>query len=275
MRKCCFIILILFIVVNQGFSQSGKLQKAKQSLNTSSTTTTKSVKSSKRNSKKVSSSTSNPFARLLVSIALYSTYGILIETPLERGGRMHDAEIAQYPYKEARYGNFIYTDSINYSIGRFDISNSFVVEDKNLYGNNLNLDFRFFKRMGFEVDYLQLFEKNNGISDSFSLFSAMINYHRIRTQKLDIWFGLGVMYVGNDVKKAGFSYGFGAEWFIKKPISLLISHKSATINNRGVNKTKLVLKYHLKNYHVSTGYENFVLAVSSIDAFSVGVGVSF
>jgi len=259
----------------QGFSQSGKLQKAKQSLNTPSTNTSKSVKSSKRNSKKVSRSYKNPFAEILVRIALYSTYGIFIETPLERDGKMHDAEIAQYPYKEARYGNFIYTDSINYSIGRFDISNSFVIEDKNLYGNNLNLDFRFFKRMGLEVGYLQLFEKNNGKSDSFSLFSAMVNYHRIRTQKLDVWFGLGIMYVGNNVRKSGFSYGFGAEWFIKKPISLLVSHKSASINQRGVNKTKLLLKYHLKNYHISSGYENFVLAVSTIDAFSIGFGVSF
>ena len=67
--------------------------------------------------------------------------------------------ISEYPYKVKKSGNYLYTDSINYKLTRFDISNNFLIENKYLYGNDLAIDFRFLKRMGIEVDYLQLFEK--------------------------------------------------------------------------------------------------------------------
>jgi len=188
---------------------------------------------------------------------------------------MHDAEISYYPYKNKKYGNFIYTDSINYALARVDISNNFVRENKQLYGNNLSVDVRFLQRFGFEANYLQLYEKTPNGKDTFSLYTTMLNYHRIRTQKFDFWFGLGTMYVGNDVRKFGFSYGFGAEWFVAKPISVLASIKASLINKRSVNTSKFLLKYHLKNYHISTGYEKFTLGVSKINSFSIGVGASF
>jgi hypothetical protein len=188
---------------------------------------------------------------------------------------MHDAELAKYPYQNSFHGNFIYTDSMNYNIARFDITNNFVIENSNLYGNNFGVDFRFLKRFGLEFDYLYLTEKTSTNRDQFSLYSTLINYHRIRTQKLDTWFGLGVMHVGSDVNKTGFGIGLGAEWFVAKPISFKFSHKWTNINNQEVNNTKLLLKYHLKNYHISSGYEHFKIGVSKIDAFSIGVGASF
>jgi len=122
---------------------------------------------------------------------------------------------------------------------------------------------------------LYLTEKTGVEKDDFSLYAAFLKYHRIRTQKFDAWFGLGIMHVGNDVDKSGFGIGVGAEWFIKKPISLKFSHKWTNINSQEVHKTKLLFKYHLKNYHISSGYEHFKIGVSKIDAFSIGVGASF
>ena len=266
---------MVFIVSLSCFSQTKKLDKAKKSLTEESDSKAIYLESSSSETSGNIISSGNIFIDIIGTIAVYLTYGILIESPPEMKTKMHGAEISEYPYKIAKSGNFIYTDSMNYKLARFDISNNFVRENKNLYGNDLNIDFRFLKRMGIEVDYLQLFEKVDAETDKLSVFSAMVNYHRIRTQRLDIWFGIGAMYVGNTVKKVGFSYGIGGEWFIKKPISLLVSFKGTSINQRAVNKTKVLLKYHLKNYNISSGYQHFTLGVSDINAFSFGVGASF
>jgi hypothetical protein len=42
-----------------------------------------------------------------------------------------------------------------------------------------------------------------------------------------------------------------------------------------LHKTKLLLKYHIKNDHISSGFEPFKVGVFKIKAFSVGVGASF
>ncbi|MCD6543427.1 MAG: hypothetical protein J7K34_02855 [Flavobacteriaceae bacterium] len=275
MKTLFVIFILLFIFSTTCFSQEGKLNKAKKSLTEETDTNIGYTQSTSSSTNGNIISSGNIFIDIIGTIAFYLSYGILIESPPEMNTKMHGAEISEYPFKIAKSGNYLYTDSTNYKLARFDISNNFIIENKNLYGNDLNIDFRFLKRMGIEVDYLQLFEKVGGITDKLSIFSAMVNYHRVRTQRVDFWFGLGAMYVGNTVKKVGFSYGIGGEWFIKKPISLMVSYKGSSINQQAVNKTKILLKYHLKNYHISSGYQHFTIGVTSINAFSLGAGVSF
>ncbi|PQJ76750.1 hypothetical protein [Polaribacter glomeratus] len=282
MQRILLVLLLLATVNFTSFAQDGKLKKAKESLNKSTATistsnSTSSIKRGSRRARNVNNDAtfSSFFASIFINLFAYTAYGVAIESPFELDGRMHDAEIANYPYKNSSYGNFIYTDSTNYKIARFDVTTNFVIENSNLYGNNFGADFRFLKRFGLEFDYLYLIEKSSINRDQFSLYSALINYHRIRTQKLDVWFGLGMMHVGSGVNKTGFGVGLGAEWFVAKPISVKVSHKFTNINNQEVNNTKLLLKYYLKNYHVSSGYEHFKIGVSNIDAFSIGVGASF
>lgn len=261
------------------FSQEEKLNKGKKSLKTKKVSNSGGKKATKSTSSRGSISNDddamNPFVGIVWSIFAYTAYGVLVESPWEMDGRMHGAEISNYAYKEKNYGNFIYTDSTNYNITRFDITNNFVIENSNLYGNNFGVNFRFLKRFAVDVDYLYLSENVNGKRDSFSLYSALLKYHRIRTQRFDAWFGLGMMHVGNDVNKTGFGLGVGAAIFIAKPISFKFSHKWTNINNQEVHKTKLLLKYHIKNYQISSGYEHFKIGVSKINVFSIGVGASF
>ncbi len=268
-----FTFLCVLFISFQGVSQEGKLSTAKESLKENNTNSINTTKSSKKGTS--DNETVNPLAKFFVAIFFYTAYGVVIETPFEFKGRMHRAEIALYPYKKKKYGNFIYAKSTDYALARIDIFDSFVKESKSLYGNHLGVDIRFFKRLGFEASFLKLFEKMNGKTATFSLYSAMLNYHRIRTQRFDLWFGLGTIYVGEDVHKFGFSYGIGTEWFVFKPISILTSIKASSINYRKVNMYKFLLKYHIKNYRISTGFEHFILGASTVKSFSVGVGASF
>lgn len=278
LQKRVLLIVLLFGIHFNCLPQDGKLNKGKKSLQTSISSGSsgkKTVKKSGNNSNINHHQFENPFARIIWSIAAYTFYGIAIESPFEKMGRMHNAEISNYAYKENRYGNFIYTDSTNYNIARFDITNNFVLENNNVYGNNLGVNFRFLKRFALDVDYLYLTEHINNSRDSFTLYSALLKYYRVRTQHFDAWFGLGIMHVASDVDKSGFGTGLGAEWFITKPISVDFSYKWTNINQQEVHKMKLLLKYHIKNYHISSGYEQFKIGVSKIKAFSLGVGASF
>lgn len=255
--------------------KKGKLKDAKESLKEKPTTSIP-VKNTNRSSRRSSSVISsfdsgNPLLDLTFLIAFNLTYGIVVESVFEFNSRMHSAQISTPNH----YGNFVYEDANDFALARLDISNALVIEDKNLYGNHLNLNFRFAKRFDLEVRYLQLIEKVNRQTERFSLMTSMLNYHRVRTQKFDLWFGLGAMYVANNVKEFGFAYGAGTELFVAKPISILASYKGASINSQQVSKSKILLNYYLKNYRISSGYEHFTLGVSNIDAFSLGLRLSF
>lgn len=276
MQKNLCILILFFTFIFNCFSQEGKLQRAKESLKTSnSSNNSRTVvsKSSTTNFNNVD--TINPFVAILWYPFLYTVYGVLIESPWEIKGRMHDAEISNYPYKETKYGNFVHTDSTNYNITRFDFYNHFLVENSNLYGNDFGIDFRFFKRFALDLNYTTFLEKVNTNRDSFNMFSALLKYHRIRTQRFDAWFGLGIRRVFNNVNETRFLMGFGADVFITKPISLNFSHKWATLNQQSVRNTKLLLKYHINNYRITSGYEHYTLGISKINAFSLGIEASF
>jgi hypothetical protein len=281
LKKTVILFFLFALICFHSFSQDGKLEKAKESLkstNSSGSAGTISAKSSNSSPTTRNNDVSgiqNLFARIIWYVAAYTVYGAVFESPWEMKGRMSAAEIANYPYKEAKYGNFIYTDATNYNITRFDFYNHFLIESENLYGNDLGVDFRFLKRFALDINYTTFAEKINGNRDAFNMFSSLLKYHRIRTQRFDAWFGFGFRRIFNDVNKTRFLIGFGGEIFIAKPISLVASHKWATVNSQSVRNTKLLLKYNINNYRIATGYEHYKLGVSKINAFSIGVEASF
>lgn len=278
-KRIHFLSALFVLICFNVFSQEGKLERAKGSLKSTSSSGNSGVtalNSSKSTATNTTSNTyENPFIRIVWYAAAYTVYGIFFESPWEMKSRMSVAEISNYPYKESKYGNFIYTDATNYNITRFDLYNRFLIESKNLYGNDIGVDFRFLKRFALDLNYTDFLENRNSKRDSFKMFSTLLKYHRIRTQRFDVWFGLGFRHIFNDVKETGFLRGFGGEIFIAKPISLAVSHTWATVNNQSVRNTKLLLKYHIKNYRISSGYEHYKLGVSKIRTFSMGVEASF
>jgi hypothetical protein len=265
-KKVSFFVIFLFLN-SLIYSQKGKLNQAKQNLNKQQDIQSYVSDSHQDNTTK----SFHPFQDLMAQIFWNITYGVAIETIFEKESRMHHASISKYPYIDSKTGNYTYNDSVSVT-SRFLVTNSFLRESSSLYGSNFNAKFRFAKRMDIEIGYLELIEKNKNLTDYFSLYSAILNYHRVRTQKLDIWYGIGAMYVSNNVKKAGFAFNAGAEWFIKKPISLYASIKSTVINQDSVTKSKILLKYYQKRMQFFGGYQNFKLTNISVNTVSFGFG---
>lgn len=267
-----FIALILFCNLTQG---QGKLEKAEKSLS-------KKERDSNSRSRSRSPSDSensfvvDTFGELFVSIFWAITYGVVFETSIEKEYPASTASVTKYPYYNSKKGNYSYeqgNDSANF---RTTITNRFITENGKLHGNHFNVDTKFLKRVGLEIDYLQLWEENTNFGDNtLAIYSSLAKYHRVRTERFNAWWGLGATYVDGGVDEWGFTYGLGAELFFTRPFSLEASFNQSFVNNETVNKVTGLLNYHYNHYKFSGGYEYLKIGDPDFSMFSVGVGVSF
>lgn len=190
-----------------------------------------------------------------------------------------DNNLTNYPYynkESGNYENYAVTDADsskkNY---RLDIENKFLYSDNNLYGNHLNVKVRPFSYLYLQTDYHQIFEKNEitGSEDKLSLFYFNLGYDRIKFENFNLGWTIGASYVGNEVKKGGFSVGVNMEVFLNKNISFLGSAKWSSINGQPVNLYELEGKYHMKKYFVTFGFEHLKIASPTYNFVAIGGGI--
>ncbi|KAA5827932.1 hypothetical protein FPF71_03570 [Algibacter amylolyticus] len=134
---------------------------------------------------------------------------------------------------------------------------------------------RFFKRIGLELDYLQLWENSpNFGKNALAIYTALAKYNRVRTERFNAYWGLGAAYIDGDVDALGFTYGLGAEWFFAKPFSLACNFNQVLVNDNNVNKFNGLLNYHRKQYKFIGGYEHLKIGSVGFSNVSLGVGIS-
>lgn len=274
-----FLIVLLFFIVSQSNYAQGKLEKAEKSLTSSS-------KKSRYNSSRSNSRNSNNssddheiFVDLFLvfgEIMLYATYFSLIESPAEYEEKGSTASITKFPYFNSKKGNYAYDWGDDTTIFRTTITNRFIVENRKLYGNHFNVDLRFLKRIGAEVDYLQLWEENTNFGkNSLAFVTLLAKYHRIRTEKFNLYWALGASHIGGDIDLLGFTYGLGAELFFANPLSIETNFNQTLITTGTINKLNALLNYHTGRYKFSVGYEHLNIGNIDLSTYSAGIGVSF
>lgn len=265
-----FFLMLLF-VTTFNYSQNGKLKKVKKNLNqhphSSKNRLITDVQSNLSNPQ-------NPFKSLIATIFWNITYGIVVESIFEKESKMHDASLAKYPFAERKVGNYTYKRE-NSVLTNFCIENTYLRESKSLFGDNLQAKFRFAKRMDISLDYVVLLEKNTSFTDVFSFYTLTANYHRIRMQQLDVWYGVGLMHVESNVKKSGINFQIGGEWFVKKPFALQATIQSAIINQESITKSEFLLKFYQKRLHFFSGFEKIQFPSVPFHFFAFGLGFNF
>ncbi len=279
MKKLSLLLVVLISI--SSFSQN-KLDKSKSQLNSGSSNknqsrTSSSSSSSSSNSKSNYSSDSNIFVNIFFNITFaVFKYGAIGDYKNEN--HLY-SNLTPYPFYNGKSGNFESSDSVSVSKNkaRFDIENSFVYSDNNLYGNHLKVKIRPFQYFYFQSDFHQLFEFNeiDNTNNRLSLFQFNLNYDRIRFEKFNFGWNLGATYVGNEVKKGGLSYGLNAEYFMGNHISFLGSAKWSRINTLPVNAFELQSKFHRKNYFFSLGIEHLKIATPTYNFIALGGGIYF
>jgi hypothetical protein len=271
--------LIVFTISFDSFAQD-KIEKSKNEIK-------KDSRSHDNNKRKHSDSSSatfgaddsfeNMIARVFVQGFLFVTYYTAIGN-YDSENHLH-SKLSNYPYYNNRSGNYESTDSISASKKsfRFDLEDKLLYSHESLFGNHLNLKIRPFQYFYLQTDFVQLIEYNEIRKDysNLSLFGINLCYDRIRFEKFNLGWTLGLNYIGNDVKKAGFSYGLNAEIFTAKYLSVYSSMKWSSINDAPVNEFELQLKYHRKRYFFTIGYEHLKIASPTYNFMSIGVGIYF
>ena len=279
MKNIILPTIFLFFIGASSYGQD-KIKKAEESLKKEKTTHVASSKKRSKNKNNDTSSENDFFAEaigyLLVNAFLYTSYYAIIESPFEYEHKASKSTITKYPYLNSEKGNYSYDWYEGSEIFRTAIENRYIFENSRINGNHLNVDMRFLKRLGLEVDYLQLWEDNpNFGKNTLAIYSVLAKYYRVRTERFDLWWGLGTSYVDGEVNQLGLTYGLGAEAFIAKPISIVSNFNQTLINNQTINKFSGLLNYHIKQYKISGGYEHIKIGSQGFSTIAFGAGFFF
>ncbi len=269
-----FFVLLFSISTFNGYSQN-KLDKSKDDLNTKSESKSSGDKtSSSSNSSSSESEIGNIFAEIFLKIFLAITYYPVIGD-YNNEDHLHN-NLTKRPYENGFFGNYSNSDSLDERIMRFDIENDVLLSFSNIYGNHLKAKYRPNQVIYIQGDYIQLFESDlkEGHSN-LSLFYLNLCYDRLRFEKFNLGWTFGANYVGNEVRKAGVNFGFNAEFFLNKPISLYSSIRLGKINDANVNNFEFKVKYHKKTHFLSAGFENYQIGTPSYNFFTIGGGFYF
>lgn len=275
MKQLVLLISVYLISFNVSYGQ-GKLQKAENSLKEKENSGSTTYSNSTNNDDSGGNFFAETIGYLLLDAFLYTTYYAFIESPLEYNTPSTNAYLTKYPYLKSNKGNYSYDWDKTTPIARLKLSSRYVFESNRIKGNHLNFDFRFSKRLAVEANYLQLWENSTNFGyNSLAFYTALLKYHRVRTEKLDVWWGVGASYVDGEVNELGFTYGLGAELFFAKPLSLESNFNQTLINNGTINKFNVLLNYHQKQYKFTGGYEHLKIGSQPFSMLTFGVGIFF
>ncbi|RZS99663.1 hypothetical protein [Aquimarina brevivitae] len=274
------LLIVALLTISQTINAQGKLDRAQKSLQKEEKEDHPPRSRYSRNSNSNSSNSNTGitefFVTAIIKIAFGATYGLLIEMPEEKEHAASTAHLTKYPYHSAKKGNFTYEWGDDASLMNFHINSRFVAENGKLYGNHFNFDFHFIPRMSVEFNYLQLWEESvNFEKNSFALYTFLGKYHRVRTEKFNLWWGLGFTYADGFVDHGGFAYGLGAEAFIARPLSLELTLNQSFINDEDILRITPLLNYHYRNLTFFGGFEHLKIGNEDFSLITAGLGITF
>lgn len=266
-----FIIVIIFANYTCFYAQN-KIDKSKKELTQKNTTSSNTSNSSSKSN--IESQDINPFIEVIGYFFLGAfKYGIIGDYKNE--DHLYN-ELSPYPFFKGK-GNYYepITDSIKSNFFRLDTKGAFLYSSNNLFGSYLELKLRASKYIHLQTDFYQVYEfqKIENTGDGLVLYYFNLGYDRIRTERFNLGWTLGASYVGGEIKKAGFSYGLNAEYFIKKNISLLADGKWSSINQFPVNSYAFEGKFYKKNCFLSLGFKHLKIATPTYNFISLGCGI--
>lgn len=267
-------LLTIFLLLNFiGYSQ--KIDKSKKELNASSSNSNTSSSSTSSRNSSARSSINNDDVPLLLQIAGYISYGILIGNYTYENHL--DYNLTAHPFDGKNIGNYSEFDSISKKNFRLDIENQFLFNTNQLFGNHLDIKIRPSKYFYFDTDYYQIFEYDQirDKTDNLSLFQFNLAYDRLRFENFNLGWTIGCGYIANGVNKFGFNYGLNAEYFLDKKISFQVDRKWSNINYQPVNSFKICGKYYKEHYFFSLGFENLKIATPTYNFIAFGAGIYF
>ena len=263
-------MVLLFALFTLLVSAQGELEKSKKELGKNKSKTSTSESSG-------SSIDGNPFfAALLIEIA----GNVVIGNYRNEAHLWND--LSPYPYYNLRSGNYTREDTLpqsseySYSprMSRLDISNH-ILAGNSIYGNHLKLNYRPLSLLSIEAGVLVLLEPNVGESMFTTLTLIDLNacYDRIRMERFNLGWFIGLNYTASGINTIGFNYGLNTEIFLPDRFSLFATARGTLINGHNLNQYEGMLRYSITRHYVSVGYRLIHVASNDLHFGTFGVGV--
>lgn len=278
LKKIHTALFVLLLIASLPVFSQTKIDQSKKELKEGSEvheTETYNHQNRPRKHRRTSDEEANPLTQLVTDIFAYATYFAIIGN-YQIEDQLYNS-VAPYPYAPGYVGNYKGYDSISQTVNRFrlDVSDQFLYNNKDLFANHLKVKIRPFHYFYFQTDYHQLmaFDKQTDSYDHLTLLHLNVHYDRLRFEKVNLGWHIGMNYVGNDVQKAGFNMGLNTEVFIGNKISLNMAGKWGWVNQTPIQVLECQAQYHIKRTFISLGYEHLEIGSPDYDFAAIGFGV--
>lgn len=258
--KTITIIILLMSTMTVTFAQ-GKLDKAKEGLSKSSS------QESFSNSDDGNSNTHSGGNGILEGLVIEALYFVTYNTFI---GEIQPRAFYPHPYAYGQHGEYHNLEMESYGKkSKLMISNTVAVRS-DMYGNDLKLNYRFIPVLGLEANHLHFFD-NTVENIELGISSIMLNYYRIRENRVTGFWGLGATYVGSDVNTTGFSYNLGLDIYVSNPVSLGLFWKKSFINESSINEFRALGRYHINRFAIHGGFIHYNLGGEQFPSAALGI----
>ncbi len=213
----------------------------------------------------------NPLRDIVGWFLAEITYGILIESFLEKDTPMHNAGITPYPYFYNNEGNYTYNRKpVPF---RMEIhADGHLTPVKDYFGST-GFKLRFLKRASIQIDYVKL--PGSLRNDYLSQTDISFSYHRIRTRRFDLWYGLGTMFAENPTNHNALTYHIGSELFIRNHLSVEGQAHWAYFNPVTIKNYQIQLNYFLSHWRFAVSLKKFRFPGNRINSAGLGIKYNF
>ncbi|MCW2118746.1 hypothetical protein [Flavobacterium sp. 7A] len=280
-RNCSTVLIFLLsihIMMGQSKIETSKKELTeKEGVHYNNGTTT--VSSGRSSAKPDDSVIDNLFVEVVTAVFYYTAWSVVKYGII--GDYKHEKHLLNtltaYPYLLGNEGDYSGKDRYSKTNFRIDLEDSFLYNSNTLYGNHFKAKIRPTELFYFQADARNLFEKDPINQKNYNLFLAdlAVCYDRIRFEKFNFGWKLGVSYVGNEVHTFGVAAGLNANYFMTNKISFSGSTKWSAINGRSLSSYELDAKYHKKNGVFNFGYEHLKIGTPTYDFVKFGAGIYF
>lgn len=267
-----YLLYVLFFLCSYNCFSQSKLDKSKEEVKNGNPKDDEKGSDSYRTSNREnygSNFLDNSFFDLLSNLA-YVVIGYY-----DREDHLYN-DVTHYPFKNGITGNYIKPDSvITQKLPRVDIENTFLFNRESIYGNHLKAKIRPWKYFYGKADYFQLFEYNQAKNNysGLSLFAFNICYDRIRFERFNLGWNMGVNYMASGVNKAGFAFGLNTDIFPMNKISIHSAVCWSKVNGVAVNQLEAEGAYHINKWLLNIGYTRLKIGTPVYDFLSIGTGI--
>lgn len=275
MKKRIFFCILCFCLATIVTNAQSKIQKAKDNLSTSAPQ--RGVIDDSPYYRSSSDDLGNGFLAdflyfIFFEISVGLSYHILFQGANEINSPMYHASLPPYPFYKNSKGDYQYynNEAVRW---RLDASNYHLTERGKLSVNLLDLKARLGHRFSVSPSYLRFRETLIREKEKLDLLSVTVDYYRVRTPYLTMYWGLGAGYIANELSTFGLSVKTGMEIFIK-PFTIQTDFNYISFKNSDITSFSIGPKFHFRQYHLGAKYQYFNLAGSRISGVSFGVGLS-